>query len=509
MMSKSVQSVKYSNNTNGFIKVCLLLFVAIFSCSQPDKGSKEDKRYNIVFIAVDDLRPDFGAYGGYAKTPSIDQLASSGTVFNNHYVQVPTCGASRYSLLTGLYPTTTRHLKNEAIEWFVSNEPEKETPESMVHLLKKNGYYTVGIGKIGHSVDGLLYGYEESPEGAKAELPYSWNEFLFDSDKWGTGWNAFFGYSDGSNRQGKKKQVKPYENADVSDRSYPDGITADLAVNKIGELAHQKKPFFLGVGFFKPHLPFTAPKKYWDLYSEDNIPLSPSPDIPEGINVASLHNMAEFNSYELGDEKAVLGESLSDNYSRKLRHAYYSSVSYVDAQIGKVLAELDKQGLTDNTIIILWGDHGWHLGDHRIWGKHTNFEVALRSPLIVKVPKMKPRYIGNGTVVSSVDIYPSLMEWCKIPVDFPLDGQSLAKLISNGEDSERENLAFSYFNKGISMRNKRYRLTRYFRNENPVIELYDHNLDSLESKNIAEEKPEIVEQLMRLWEKGNTGLFDL
>lgn len=495
-----------------FLKSNLVLYVFVFtilfSCKNAEDRTKENRKYNIVFIAVDDLRPDFGAYGGFAKTPSIDKLASVSTVFKNHYVQVPTCGASRYALLTGKFPKTVQHLNNEAIERYISHEEEKEAPESMIHQLKRNGYYTVGIGKISHYVDGLLYGYEESPVGAKPELPYSWDEFLFDADKWGTGWNAFFGYADGSNRQGEKKQVKPYESADVPDNSYPDGITAELAVQKLGELAKLNEPFFLGVGFFKPHLPFTAPKKYWDLYEEQKIPLSPSPKIPENINLESLQKMNEFNSYELGDEKAILGDYLSDEYSRKLRHAYYASVSYVDAQIGKVLAELDKQGLTENTIILLWGDHGWHLGDHGVWGKHTNFEVALRSPLIIKMPNAKPRIIDSDVVVSTVDIYPTLMQWSDIPIDPDLDGQSLDKLVRNGIDNERDNLAFSYYNKGISMRNDRYRVTRYYREESPVIELYDHILDPLESKNIASDSVELVKKLLPLLEKGNTGLYD-
>ena len=262
------------------------------------------------------------------------------------------------------------------------------------------------------------------------------------------------------------------------------------------------------MGFFKPHLPFNAPKKYWDLYQEEEIPLSPVPDIPENIHLASLQKMGEFNSYEDGDEIATLDERLSDKYARKLRHAYYASVSYVDAQIGKVLDELDRLGLAEKTIVVLWGDHGWHLGDHRVWGKHTLFEVALRSPLMIRVPGTEPQKINDGTVVSSVDIYPSLMEWCNIPVDFPLDGQSLTKLVREGADPDRENLAFSYFNSGISMRNERYRLNRYFRGQQPDTELFDHQADPLESKNIAEEYPEVVEQLLPLWEKGNTGLYD-
>ena len=497
--------MKICNSNYSGIILLIVAFISLTAFSPPEK---KIRKYNVLFIAVDDLRPDFGAYGNpLIKTPNIDQLANSGALFQNHYVQVPTCGASRCSILTGLLPKTTAHLQNSALEKFLAKEPEKDIPETMVHHFRRNGYYTVGIGKVGHSVDGLLYGYEESPKGAPAEMPYSWNEFLFDPDKWGTGWNAFFGYADGSNRQGKNNQVKPYEKADVSDRGYPDGITADLAANKLHDLATRDQPFFLAVGFFKPHLPFTAPAKYWDLYQEDDIPLSPVPDIPENIHRASLQNMGEFNSYKAGEEKASLDQRLSDNYARKLRHAYYASVSYVDAQVGKVLDELEKLGLADDTIVVLWGDHGWHLGDHRVWGKHTNFEVALRSPLIIRVPGMNPITIGDGKVVSSVDVYPSLMDWCGLPVNFPLDGQSLATLVMEGKDDSRENLSFSYFNKGISMRTDRFRLTRYFRGEQPLIELYDHFDDPYESKNIADQYPEIVSQLLPLLEKGNTGLF--
>lgn len=471
-------------------------------------GDEKGSQPNILFIAVDDLRPELGAYGNKViHTPAMDNLAGQAVVFKGHYVQVPTCGASRASMLTGLLPRTTQHLQNSAMEHFLSNAPEGEVPETFVHHLRRNGYYTVGIGKISHSVDGLWYGYEDQPEGAKRELPYSWDEMLFDAGKWGTGWNAFFGYADGSNRQGKKKQVKPYEMADVADQGYPDGLTADLATAKLKELKEKTQPFFLGVGFFKPHLPFNAPKKYWDLYEEEEIPLSPFRDIPENIHVASLHNSGEFNQYALGEEKAGIYKPLSDAYARKLRHAYYASVSYVDAQIGKVLDELEKLGLADNTIVVLWGDHGWHLGDHRIWGKHTNFETALKSPLIIKVPGISPKVIPPDKVVSSIDIYPSLMEWCGIKVDFPLDGQSLVRLASSGEDPGRENIAFSYFNKGITLRTDRFRMTRYFRNETPTVELYDHRSDPFESKNIAGDNPEWVEQLLQVSEKGNTGLY--
>ncbi|MEX2595137.1 MAG: sulfatase [Anditalea sp.] len=488
----------------------ILIWGILFSLTKFIKKNPNEKnpKFNVLFIAVDDLRPELGAYGNeMIKTPSMDKFADQAVVFQSHYVQVPTCGASRASMLTGLLPRTPRHLQNSAMEHFLSNKPEGKVPETFVHLFRRNGYHTVGIGKISHSVDGLLYGYEEQPEGAKWELPYSWDEMLFDPGKWGTGWNAFFGYADGSNRQSNKHQVKPYEQAEVSDQGYPDGLTADLAMEKLQELAENPQPFFMGVGFFKPHLPFTAPKKYWDLYEEADIPLSPVPDIPENIHMASLHNSEEFNQYRLGEEKAGLENRLSEGYARKLRHAYYASVSYVDAQVGKVMDELERLGLSDQTIVVLWGDHGWHLGDHRVWGKHTLFETSLRSPLIIRAPGISAKVISPDKVVSSIDIYPTLMELCGIKLNFPLDGQSLVTLTREGADSKRENVAFSYFNQGISMRTDRFRLTKYFRDQVPTIELYDHQMDPWETKNIAGERPELVKNLMKLWEKGDTGLY--
>ncbi|WP_209329401.1 sulfatase [Lunatimonas salinarum] len=481
----------------------LLALVSLFSC-------KEDppQKMNVLFIAVDDLRPEIGAYGNtYIQTPHLDRLAATGTLFENHFVQVPTCGASRCSILTGLLPKTSQHLSNAALEKLISDQPEGAVPESLVHHFRRNGYHTVGIGKISHSVDGLLYGYRESPEGAKPEMPHSWDEFLFDPDKWGTGWNAFFGYADGSNRQQMEGQVPPYEMADVDDRGYPDGIMADIATEKLRELSNQAGPFFLGVGFFKPHLPFTAPKKYWDLYQRDRIPLSPFKDLPKNVHLASLQRMGEFNQYKLGDEQASLEAGISDDYARKLIHAYYASVSYVDAQIGKVLDELDRLGLAENTLVVVWGDHGWHLGDHRVWGKHTVFDVALRSTLIIRHPGSKPRRVGLDQVVSSVDVYPTLTDLCGLSVDFPLDGQSLGTLIQEGEDLNRKNRSFSYFNKGISMRTDRYRLTRYFREQQPDVELYDHLEDPYESINIAQQRPDLVEKLLLEWEAGDTGLY--
>lgn len=483
--------------------------LAIFLMFVTFNGNGQDRTkraYNVLFIFVDDLRPELGCYGNnYIQSPNLDKLASEATVFKKQFVTVPTCGASRASILTGMLPRSLNDLSNDAMEHKKAAAVEKGVPESFVEALKNKGYYTVGIGKISHSPDGYIYKYL-SPKGTEMELPKSWNEMLLDAGKWGTGWNAFFGYANGDNRNKLKGMVKPYENSAVDDESYPDGLTAKLAVSKLRELAGKDQPFFLGVGFFKPHLPFNAPKKYWDLYDESKIALTPSPELPLNVNQASFHQSGEFNGYRLGAEKASLSNPLSDAYARKLRHAYYASVSYVDAQIGKVIGELKKMNLDKNTVVVVWGDHGWHLGDDRVWGKHTISEYALRSPLIIKIP-------GSGQascdkIVSSVDVYPTLMDLCHIKPAYKTDGKSLVPLLNNPNDKSWNNVAYSYFRKGISLRTDNYRFTRYFRKEAPVDELYDHRSDPYENINIAGGNQAIVQRMVPIWSRGNTGLYN-
>ncbi|MBT3384969.1 MAG: sulfatase [Prolixibacteraceae bacterium] len=484
-----------------FLTSIFFLFALLTSCDT--KQEEVPQKPNILFIAVDDLRIELGCYGNeHIQSPNLDKLASQGFLFTRHYVGVPTCGASRHCLLTGQLPVSVAHTRNDITANTIARQPESEVPETFIHQLKRNGYYTVGIGKITHHPDGYVYGYLDEPSDV-LELPHSWDEMLMDDEKWGSGHNAFFGYADGSNRHTHDKNVKPYEMADVEDESYPDGLTANLAIKKLSELKDKGQPFFLGVGFFKPHLPFTAPKKYWDMYNEAELPVAPFAGIPENSSKASLHGSGEFNQYKLGEEKASLDAPVSDEYARKARHAYFACVSFIDAQVGKLMNELDELGLAENTIVVVWGDHGWHLGDQLVWGKHTIFDRSLHSTFMMKVPGMENGKTINK-IVSTADIYPTLMELCGTPVNHDLSGSPLTDLMKNHNDENWRNTAYSYWRKGYSVRTEDYRLMKYYRKEEPAIELYDHKNDPFEAKNIAPESPEIVERLLPVLELGNS-----
>lgn len=475
-------------------------------CYSQNRVANMGENANVLFICVDDLRCELGVYGGDAVTPNLDKLAQKGSVFTNHYVQVPTSGASRSSLLTGKLPYKLADVRNTACEKNITFRKDKTGAESFFQQLKNNGYYTVGIGKISHSADGYVYGYQDE-RGTQLEMPGSWNEMLFDAGKWQTGWNAFFGYSDGENRQSMNKAVKPYECAGVDDEGFPDGLTAQLAVAKLEELSAKKPPFCLAVGFFKPHLPFNAPEKYWDLYDENKINLSSQKEIAIGVNPASLHNSGELGGYQKGEETASLQASVSDDYGRRLKHAYLASVSYMDAQVGKVLLALEQSGQADNTIIVIWGDHGWHLGDQRVWGKHTIMETALKSTLIVVAPDAK-KGVRNRRIVSSVDIYPTLMELCNIPEPSGLDGDSFATLLRNPKTSDWTDVAYSYYNNGITVRTLKYRYTKYFRAQQPNEEVFTYGVDANERENIIAAIPHNeLNDIRILWNDGNTGLY--
>jgi arylsulfatase A-like enzyme len=487
-----------------------LLLPAVFACAPVEselQGARQEPaltaKPNILLICVDDLRPELGCYGQDAiQTPNIDRLASEGRRFARHFVQAPTCGASRYGLLTGARPTHPGQLGNHFMINFTSKQAEGDAPESFVHHFRRNGYRTVGIGKISHSSDGLA---TRDPD--TRELPHSWDEMLAEYGAWGKSDAPFFGYADGTNRNTLQKQVPPFEMGEVDDLGYPDGLHAQLALRKLDELAAQDQPFLLAVGFYKPHLPFNAPKKYWDLYEREAIPLSPNPDGPSDGARAFLHGSGEFfGNYKKGKEFGGAGKRISDAYAREVRHAYYACVSYIDAQIGMILDRVDSLGLAEDTIVVLWGDHGWHLGDHTIWGKHSLFERALHSPLILRVPGLASPGLASDSLVGSIDIYPTLCELAGLPTPSSVDGRSFQAVL---DDPQAPSLraVYGYQSKSMSMRTERWRLLLSQRGGTWNAALFDHDADPFEMHDLAATQPETVQALLAEWNAGTNGLI--
>jgi len=478
-----------------------LLLLAFASASIADDYPRTPP--NVLLICVDDLRPEIGAFGCKTiRTPNIDRLAAGGRPFLRHYVQVPTCGASRYSMLTGRRPSKGPSLSNGAFESL--SRVEGRLPESLPPLFRRAGYRTVSIGKVSHMPDGRRHPKEKPGVDGEAEMPFSWDEVGAPAGKWKTGWSAFFGYADGSGRQ--RGRSPPLEFADVDDEGYPDGLIAREAVGALGRLKDRR--FFLAVGFYKPHLPFNAPKRYRDLYDVQKIALSECPPPPADVDRAlSLHRSGELLGNYGGHPD---GKRISDAYARELRHAYFACVSYVDAQIGKVLDELDRLDLSERTVVVLWGDHGWHLGDLSLWGKHSTFERALHSPLIIRTPGIRMPGVPARGIVESLDIYPTLASLCGLEAPPGLGGLDVSALLADPH-SVGKDAAIGYWRRGgaigRSLRTERYRLVRWTRGENTVgVELYDHREDPNETHNVAVQRPETVDRLSRRLDSGPPAL---
>lgn len=444
-------------------------------------------KLNVLFIAVDDLRPELGCYGNrLIKSPNIDQLAARGLVFTRAYCQQAVCSPSRTSLLTGRRPDTTKVY--DLVKHFRKELPDVVT---LPQFFKLNGYHSQGIGKIYH---GTL------------DDPASWSVPHWRPSQ------PIYGPENGktlpkrrkARASGKKDEEfrgPAWQSPDVADNALTDGALADRAVELLREL--KDKPFFLGVGFIKPHLPFVAPKKYWDLYAEKEIPLAVNPFAPTNCPKYALTDWGELRSYANIPRSGPLDEA----QTRDMIHGYYACVSYMDAQLGRVLAELDRLKLRDRTIVILWGDHGWQLGEHGMWCKHTNFEEATRAPLIISVPGQKNTGRKSDALVEFVDIYPTLAELCGLPKPEGVEGFSFKPLL---DDPRRpwKSAAFSQYPRAIpeqgrgmghSMRTDRYRLTEWAvaGKEYRGYELYDYQTDPQGNDNVAQ-KPEYADRLKEL-----------
>ena len=450
------------NNTLALSRLVTLIttlgILVLASCSLA-KSQKHKDKPNILFIAVDDLRPELNFFGAsHIKSPNLDRLASESLVFNRAYCNVPTCGASRASLLTGARPTRHRFITFDT-------QKDKELPEvtSLPMLFKENGYTTISNGKVFHHAndDSLAWHEIWRPEGNGLNYQLKENIALSSAGKRGMA----------------------FESANVVDDAYFDGKIANKGIDDLRKLKNSEQPFFLAVGFKKPHLPFNAPQKYWDMYKREDISMPESYLQPKSTPQQAFHKYGELRNYT-GIPKEG---HLNDNLAKELILGYYACVSYVDSQIGRVLNELEKLGFAENTIIVLWGDHGWNLGEHMIWCKHSTFETSLRAPVIVKIPG-RPKGNTSNAIIEFVDIYPTLCDLAGIVKPSHLEGESFVPVIEHGK--REKNYAVSKFKNAVTLIKGDLFYTEWTDDEGVAYArmLFDHSNDPLELDNLAEKK---------------------
>jgi len=527
----SKQMNTYACTRRNFLKTAGLGATALTLTCKPFVTKVSRGRPNVLFIAVDDLRPELGCYGQkLVHSPKIDRLAREGMRFNRAYCQVAICGPSRTSLMTGLRPDSVRVVDN--ITYFRNTVPDVIT---LPQHFRNHGYETIYIGKIYHG------GMRDEKKSWSRKAVYPKSDYPRDIGGYQLPENQALVKRRREEVAKKYGQVKlgglacgpATECADVPDYAYQDGRTTDAAIATLRQLK-SGKPFFLGVGFYKPHLPFIAPKKYWDIYKPEEIDLADNPFAPKDAPSVGMHC-----SFELRVRHGIPKTGpIPDDMARNLIHAYLACASYVDAQIGRIIDEMEQLGLRENTIIMLWGDHGWHLGEHALWGKATNFEVATRSPLLVSYPGMKTAGQSSNALVELIDMYPTLCELGGLAVPKHVEGTSFVPLLRN-PNRPWKSAAFSQFPcpalrewaalplsdamrdtffgplirqaeqklkteapegysqelynnhlMGYSMRTDRYRLTIWVDTQHPdcepvAVELYDHHKDPDENINIA------------------------
>ena len=439
-----------------------LMLLGLWGCALP--LAADETRPNVLFIAVDDLRPELAAYGREKMvTPNLDRLARQGVRFERAYCNIATCGASRASLMTSLRPTPDR-FRNYL------TRVDQDVPHvvSLPALFKKHGYTTLSNGKIYHHQDDDSDAWSEPPwrpENRSISWARPENQPTEKNGRWING--------------------PAFEAADMPEAIYPDYQICNRTLANLDQLAKDDTPFFLACGFYRPHLPFVAPQKYWDLYPEDQIPLAANGYFPRDLSRAFRYTWGELRSYrDIPKEGPVSAET-----ARELVRGYRASVSFIDAQVGRLLDALERLGLADNTIVVLWGDHGWQLGEHGFWCKHTNFEVATRVPLIIAAPGI-PGDRDCTRLVETIDIYPTLCDLTKIPKPAHLQGKSLLPLLLDTDSAHKE-VVFSRWGGGDSVRTDRYRYMEMRsdggRGELQATALFDLEADPEENQNLSED----------------------
>jgi arylsulfatase A-like enzyme len=514
---------------NYYFKLSTILFLLAIS-TVIFAQKKPTSKPNILFIAVDDLKPLLGCYGNtLVKSPNIDRLAKMATVFNKNYCQQAICGPTRASIMTGTRPDVTKI-------WNLTTQMRDVNPNlvTLPQYLITQGYTTSGIGKIYHPSSAI-----GGVDPVSWSIPYLKSKESDFPAEFGIPANGQYQLPETKTRMTpeiiaeRKKQSKDLaandenpksikgpstECMDVPDTAYQDGVNALLAKEQIIKLSKDSKPFFMAVGFSKPHLPFVAPKKYWDLYNREDMPIASFQEHSKNGPLIAYHQSGELRNYLDIPEFATLPADslrigLQLEKQKELIHGYYAAVSYLDAQVGVLLNTLESLGTLDNTIIVLWGDHGWHLGDHDLWHKHTNFEEATRAPLIITGPGIKS---GKTSSLSEfVDVFPTICDLANVAIPENLDGKSLKPLMLKNTASVKDFSISQYPRKlkklqmaklgytnanmmGYSLRTDKYRYTIWMNNftskdtfnESQVYasELYDYVKDPLEKVNVVNDK---------------------
>ena len=439
----------------------LWLLLVLVSCTGNRETDISLEQPNILFIVVDDLRPELGCYGKeLISSPRIDSLAAEGTRFDRSYCNVPVCGASRASLMTGLRPA-----RNRFLDFQVRADEEAPGITTLPGHFRNNGYYTISNSKVFHHGDDAVESWDEIWHPVSNST--SWRDYALLE-------NILRDTSD-------RFRGPPFERADVPDTTYMDGKTAQKTISDLRRLKEMNKPFFLATGFLKPHLPFNAPEKYWRLY-DGKITLPSNNQPPENAPTESLHNWGELRAYAGVPPKGPV----SDDFARELIHGYYACVSFTDAQIGKVLDELERLQLDRNTIVILWGDHGWNLREHGLWCKHCNYETSLHTPLIIRVPGTT-QVKSSSEIVEYVDIYPTLCELAGLELPEHLQGRSFRELLYDPE-ARSDGVAVCQWYAGITTIRENWFYTEWVNDNDSAYArmLYDHGVDPGENFNVSE-----------------------
>lgn len=449
------------------ITLVLLCLIAIGCTNRGQERGMLPEKPNFLVFFVDDLRPELGCYGEVqVHSPNIDQLAARGLRFDRAYCNVPVCGASRASLLTGARPTPQRFIGFDT-------RADEDLPGhiSLPRYFREQGYYTVSYGKIFHHLDDSQESWSEPAWRAQPTFRGTWRDYI-----------------NPENVKGIQEQDEKGPSTEIAvnapDSAYIDGKTANAAVRKLRQLAAQDQPFMFWVGFLKPHLPFNAPSKYWEMYDRDEIRLADNPDKPENAPPQAMHNFGELRGY---DDIPAEGP-LSNEKAKELVHGYYACVSYTDALIGQVMEELKRLELDKNTIVAVFGDHGWNLGEHGLWCKHCNFNTSLHVPLILSVPGTTKGKATAG-LTEFVDLYPTFTDLAGLEVPEWADGKSLLPLILQ-PDMEWNDPVYPRYILGNSVVTGNYIYTEFMRSRNDCTivanMLYDHLTDPDENRNVAD-----------------------